>query len=97
MSSYDNCQLVTVIFAIESITTVSFYQAVAVIFTNRQYNDCQQEIQINLQLTTFLESSNALFESQSAYRRFHSTESILLKVFSDLNPLDVKLFFAKLL
>ena len=37
------------------------------------------------QLITFLESSNALPESQSAYRRFHSTESTLLKVFSDLN------------
>ena len=37
------------------------------------------------QLTTFLESSNAIPESQSSYIRFHSTESALLKVFSDLN------------
>ena len=40
---------------------------------------------VSEQLTTFLESINALPESQSAYRRFHSTESALLKVFSDLN------------
>ena len=37
------------------------------------------------QLTAFLESINALSESQSAYRIFHSTGSALLKVFSDLN------------
>ena len=37
------------------------------------------------QLMTFLGSSNALPESQSAYRSLQSTESALLKLFSDLN------------
>ena len=37
------------------------------------------------QLPTFLGSSNAQPESQSANRRFHFTESALLNVFFDLN------------
>ena len=40
---------------------------------------------VSEQLTTFLGTSNALPESQSAYRRFHSIESALLNVFFDLN------------
>ena len=36
------------------------------------------------QLNDFLEKTNALPSLQSAYRKFHSTESALLKVFSDL-------------
>jgi len=37
------------------------------------------------QLTAHLESNKLLPTSQSAYRRFHSTETALLKVFSDLS------------
>ena len=37
-----------------------------------------------MQLTAFLEANNALHVIQSAYRKFHSTESTLLKVYSDL-------------
>jgi len=36
------------------------------------------------QLTVFLQQTNALPLLQSAYRKFHSTETALLKVFSDL-------------
>jgi hypothetical protein len=36
------------------------------------------------QLNYFLEETNALPSLQSAYRKFHSTESVLTKVFSDL-------------
>ena len=37
------------------------------------------------QLTGYLESNHLLPTAQSAYRRFHSTETALLKVFSDLS------------
>ena len=39
---------------------------------------------VSLQLTAFLEASGALPLTQSAYRKFHSTESALLKIYSDL-------------
>ena len=39
---------------------------------------------ISLQLTAFLEASDALPVTQSAYWKFHTTESALLKVYSDL-------------
>ena len=35
-------------------------------------------------MTDFLEANDALPVTQIAYRRFHSTESALLKVYSDL-------------
>ena len=37
-----------------------------------------------LQLTAFLEANDAIHVIQSAYRKFHSTESALSKVYSDL-------------
>ena len=37
------------------------------------------------QLKVHLESNSAFPEHQSAYRKFHSTESVLLKVYADLN------------
>ena len=37
------------------------------------------------QLKAHLESNSAFPEHQSAYRKFHSTKSALLKVYSDLN------------
>ena len=39
---------------------------------------------VSLQLNTFLEANDALPITQSAYRKFHSTESDLLKVYLDL-------------
>ena len=36
------------------------------------------------QMTDFLEANDALPVTQSAYRRFDSTESALVKVYSDL-------------
>ena len=35
------------------------------------------------QMSNFLEENDALSSTQSAYRRYHSTESALLKVYSD--------------
>jgi hypothetical protein len=40
---------------------------------------------VSTQLTGYLESNHLLPIAQSAYRRFHSTETALLKVFSDLS------------
>ena len=39
---------------------------------------------MSCQLNEFLKSTNAIPSLQSAYRKFHSTETGLLKVFSDL-------------
>ena len=36
------------------------------------------------QMSNFLEENDALPSTQSAHRRYHSTESALLKVYSDL-------------
>ena len=39
---------------------------------------------VSLQLTAFLEASNSLPVNQSCYRKLHSTDSALIKVYSDL-------------
>ena len=39
---------------------------------------------LSLQLTAFLEASNVVPVNQNVYMKYHSTESALLKVYSDL-------------
>lgn len=58
--------------------------------SNLTFNSKLMERIVGGQLTDFLESNGALPENKISYWKFHSIESILLKVYSDLNITMVK-------